>query len=81
MKFERRNTFEGVEIYEEMGFKTTDSDIIKFYLIYQPLDCRHSPTIYSRSFPQKGSLPMKINGNPQTFLLIASAPTNLSFSM
>ncbi len=27
MKFERRNTFEGVEIYEEMGFKTTDSEI------------------------------------------------------
>ena len=27
MKFERQNTIEGREIYENMGFKTTDSEI------------------------------------------------------
>ena len=27
MKFERKNTVEGREIYENMGFKTTDSEI------------------------------------------------------
>ena len=27
MKFERRNTIEGKEVYERMSFKTTDSEI------------------------------------------------------
>ena len=29
MKFERKNTIEGREVYESMDFKTTDSEIIK----------------------------------------------------